>query len=62
MTTSYPNATESMAELAWRYGEEGVSHRRLGMLFYFPDRSCMDSDGPFDAREVRRIYERQQPC
>lgn len=57
MTTSYLNATETMAELAWRYGEEGVLHRRSGGLFCFPDRSCMDGDGPFDAREVRRYAE-----
>lgn len=26
MIAHYPSATESMAERAWRYGEQGVTH------------------------------------
>lgn len=36
------NATESMAELAWRYGEAGVPHRDIGAGFpRFDDGSVM---------------------
>lgn len=36
------NATESMAEWAWRYGEAGVPHRDIGAGFLrFDDDSVM---------------------
>lgn len=41
-TLDYPNSTETMAELAWRYGEQGVRHWSGGGYLWFPDGTAMN--------------------
>lgn len=41
MLPPHPNATESMAERAWRYGEQGVPHWAGGGYLWFIDGSAM---------------------
>lgn len=45
---------ETMAELAFRYGEEGLPHRRDGSHCYFPDGSRLRRgrvDTPLDVKQ-----------
>lgn len=38
---TYPNSTETMAELAWRYGEQGIQCWWDGRTYQFPDGSAL---------------------
>ena len=40
-TFDIPNSTETMAELAWRYGEQGVPCWWDGRTYQFPDGSAL---------------------
>jgi hypothetical protein len=54
----YPNATETLAERAWRYGETGLPHHSVGGYWLFADGSslwrrwCVHT-----ARSHRRVVE-----
>lgn len=37
----YPNTTETMAELAWRYGMAGTPCKCIGGYWLFPDGSSI---------------------
>ena len=41
----YQNTTETMAKLAWRYGENGAPHRQIGGCWMFLDGSWMCLEG-----------------
>lgn len=51
MMLNYPNTTETMAERAWRYGEQGVPHWRWGGYQWFIDGSAL---APGQVVETRR--------
>lgn len=59
MTITYPN-TETLAELAWRYGEQGVPHRSNGPFatrLVFTDGSAIYCRQVHTPRSMRRFYE-----
>ena len=56
-TLGYPNSTETMAERAWRYGEQGVPHRPDSGYCYFPDGSRLGRWAVDTPHSLRRVYD-----
>lgn len=54
---TYSNSTETMAELAWRYGEQGVIGWWDGRTYQFPDGSAMTRWRVHNSRSWRRRAE-----
>lgn len=52
------NTTESMAELAWRYGENCLPFRKIGGTCFFIDGSCMGRRGVDSALGFRYVVDR----
>jgi hypothetical protein len=58
-TLNYPNSTETMAERAWRYGEQGVPHSSKGGGFlWFADDSAMGHWEVETRRSVQAVRDR----
>jgi len=50
--------TESLAELAWRYGENCLPFRKIGGTCFFIDGSCMGHYSVDSARGIRHVLDR----
>lgn len=54
----YPNATETMAERAWRYGEAGLPHKKSQGTRAFADGSMLYFNRVYTARTLRHLLDR----